>query len=158
MDLKFCCYCLIAQSCPTLSDPMNCNTPGVWLDATSKALCTSPSPRVFPNSRPLHQWFHPAISSSDSLFSLCQSFPASGTFLMSWLLSTGDQNTGASVLVSVLPMSIQGWFPLTVFISLLFKALSGDFSSTTAQRYQFWGALPSLWSGSHNHTGSLGRP
>ena len=55
-------------------------------------------------------------------------------------------------------MSIQGWFPLTVFISLLFKELLGDFSSTTIQRYQFWGALPCLWSSSHKHIWSLGKP
>ena len=40
------------------------------------------------------------------------SFPASGTFPMSSLFSSGDQNTGASTSSSVLPMSIQGWFPL----------------------------------------------
>ena len=40
------------------------------------------------------------------------SFPASGTFPMSLLFSSGDQNTGASTSSSVLPMSIQGWFPL----------------------------------------------
>ena len=74
---------------------------------------------------------HPAISSSDALFSLCpQSFPASRTFPMSWLFVSDDQNTGASA--SVLPMSIQGWFPwrLTALISLLSKGLSEIFSST----------------------------
>ena len=46
--------------------------------------CPSPSPKVCPSSCPLHQWCHPAISSSNTLFSFCpQSFPASGTFPMS---------------------------------------------------------------------------
>ena len=73
--------------------------------------CPSPSPKVCPSSCPLHQWCHPAISSSDALFSSCpQSFPASGTFSMSQLFASNDQNTGVSASASVFPMSIQGWF------------------------------------------------
>ena len=70
--------------------------------------CLSPSPEVCPSSHPLHWWCHPAISSSDALFfcpqcfSFCpQSFPASGSFLMSWLFTSGDKNTGASASASV---------------------------------------------------------
>ena len=121
--------------------------------------CPSPSPWVCPSSFPLCQWCPLAISSSDALFSFCpQSFPASGTFPMSWLFTSGDQNTSASA--SVLPMSIQGWFPLrlTGLIFTLSKGLSGVSSSTTVQRHQFSGALPSLWSSSHNRTWPLGRP
>ena len=84
--------------------------------------CPSPSSEVCPSSCPLHQWCHPAVSSSDVLFSFDpQSFPASGTFPVSWLFTSGDQNTGASASASVLPMSIQGLFPLrlTGLISLL---------------------------------------
>ena len=97
---------------------------------------------------------HPAISSSDVLFSFCpQFFPVSGTFPMSWLFTLGDRNTGGSASASVLPMSIQGLFPLilTGLISLLSKGLSRVFSSTTVQRYQFFGSLPALRSSSHNH-------
>ena len=73
--------------------------------------CPWPSPKVCPSSCPLHRWCHPAISFSDALFSSYpQSFPASRTFKMSQLFSLGDQNTSPSA--SVLPMSIQGWFPL----------------------------------------------
>ena len=78
----------------------------------ARPLCPSPSPKACPSSCPWHQWCHPAISSSDTLFSCPQSFPASGTFPMSQLLASGDQNTGVSTSASVLPMSIQGWFPL----------------------------------------------
>ena len=95
------------------------------------------SPKVYPSSCPLHGWCHPAISSSDALFSFCpESFTALGTFPMSWLLALGDQNSGASASASVLPISIQGWFPLrlTGLISLLSKGFSGVFSSTTVQR------------------------
>ena len=85
---------------------------------------------------------HPLIA----LFFCPQSFPASGTFPMSHLFTSDDQNTGFWASVSVLPMSIQGWFPLrlTGLISLLSKGLSGVFSSTTVQRHRFFGALPSL--------------
>ena len=84
--------------------------------------CPSPSSEVCPSSCPLHQWCHPAFSSFNTLFSFFpQSFPASGTFPVSWLFTSGDQNTGASASASVLPMSIQGLFPLrlTGLISLL---------------------------------------
>ena len=123
--------------------------------------CPSLSPGVCPSSCSLHWWCHPAISSSDTLFSFCpQSFPASGNFPMSQLFAQDDQNTGASASASVLPIKIQGWFPLrlTGLISLLSTGLSGVFSSTTVWRHQFFGALPSLRSSSHNHTWLLGRP
>ena len=78
----------------------------------------------------VHVHCHPAISSSDALFSFCPwSFPASGTFPMSRLCASDGQNAGASA--SVLPVNIQGWSPLrlTGLISLLSKGFSGDFSS-----------------------------
>ena len=71
------------------------------------------SPRVCSNSCPLSQWCHPTISSSVTPFSSCpQSFPASGSFPMSWLFISGGQSIGVSASTSVLPMNIQGWFPL----------------------------------------------
>ena len=122
--------------------------------------CPSPSPEVCPSSCPLHQWCNPTVSSSDTLLFCPQSLPVSGTFLMSQLFISDDQNTGASASQSALLMSIQGWFPLrlTGLISLLFRGLSGVFSSTIVQRHQFFGALPSLWSSSHNQTWPLGKP
>ena len=68
--------------------------------------------------------------------------------------------TGTSASASVLPVSIQGWFPLrwTGLISLLSKGLSGVFSSTTVQRHQFFGALPSLRFSSNNCTWPLETP
>ena len=83
--------------------------------------CPSPSPRVCPNSCPLNWWCHPTISSSVALFSFClQSYPGSGSFPVNWLFASGSQRIGASASASVLPMSIQGWFPLgrTGLISL----------------------------------------
>ena len=121
--------------------------------------CPSPSPEVCPGSCPLHQWCHPVISSSDVLFSFClQSSPSSGTFPMSQLFHSDDQNTGASA--SFLPMAIQGWFPLTLsrLLSLLSKGLLRVFSSTTVWRHQVSSALPYLKSSSHNHKWPLGWP
>ena len=127
----------------------------------ARPLCPSPSPEVCPSSSPLHWWCHPAISSSDALFSFSpQSFPASMTFPMSQLFASDDQNTGVSTSASVLPVSIQGWFPWrwTDLISLLSNGLSGAFSSTIVQKHQFLDAPPSLRSSSHNCTWPLGRP
>ena len=89
--------------------------------------CPSPFPRVCPRPCPSSRWCLPTISSSVVLFSFClQSFPASGRFPMSWLFASGGQSIGASASASVLPMSIQGWFPLrlTGLISLLPNGLS----------------------------------
>ena len=62
---------------------------------------------------PSNPWCHPTISSSVIPFSSCpQSFPASGSFPMSRLSASGGKSIGASVSASVLPMNIQGWFPL----------------------------------------------
>ena len=111
-------------------------------------LCPSASHKVSPSSCPLRQGCHPAISSSDTLFSFCpQSFPASGTFPMSQLFISNEQTTGVSTSASVLPTSIQGGFPLrlTGLISLLSKGLSGVFSSTTVQRHQFFLAFCLLY-------------
>ena len=68
----------VAQSCPTLCEPMN--------SSTSRPPCLSPTPGVHSDSRPSSQWCHPAISSSVVAFSSCpQSIPASGSFPMSQL-------------------------------------------------------------------------
>ena len=103
--------------------------------------CPSPTPRAYSNSCPLHQWCHPTISSSVAPFSShLQSFPASGSFPVSWFFVSGGQSIGASALASGLPMTIQDWFCLgfTGWISLQSKQLSTVFSNTTVQKHQFW--------------------
>ena len=87
-------------------------------------------------------------------------FPASGSFPVSQLFTSGDQSIGVSASASVLPMNIQDWFPLrlTSLISLLSRGLSGVFSNTTVQKHQFFGAQLSLWSNSHIHTWPLEKP
>ena len=109
--------------------------------------CPSPTPRVYSNSCPLSRWCHPIISSSVVPFSSCfQSFPASGYFQMSQFFALGGQSIGVSPLASVLPMSIQDWFPLgwTGWISLQSKGLSRGFSNTTVRKHQFFGTQLSL--------------
>ena len=99
----------------------------------SRLPCPSLSLGVFSNSCPLSQWCHLTISSSNAPFSSSpQSFPASKSFPVSWLCTSGGQSIGASASVSVLPVNIQGCFPLglTGLISLLSKGLSIVFSDT----------------------------
>ena len=117
------------------------------------------SPGVWSNSCPLSWWCHPTISSSVVPFSSChQSFPATGSFSMRQLFSSGGQSIGA--IAWVLPMNIQGWFPLgwTGWISLQSKGLSRVFSNTTVQKHQFFGSQSSSWSNSHIHTWLLEKP
>ena len=113
--------------------------------------CPSPTPRVHPNPCPLCRWCHPTILSAVIPFSCPQSFPASGSFQMSQLSTSGGQSIGVSALTSVPPMNTQDWSPLgwTGWISLQFKGLSTVFSKTTVQKHQFFGAQLSSQSNSH---------
>ena len=145
----------IAQSCPTLCDPMNGSTPGLpvhhqLLEFTQTHVQT-----------PCHQWYHPNISFSVVPFSSqLQSFSASGSFQMSQLFTSGGQSIGVSASVSVLPMNTQDWSPLgwTGWISLQSKGLWRVFSNTTVQKHQFFGAQLSSPSNSHIHTWLLEKP
>ena len=109
--------------------------------------CPSPTPGVYPNSCPLSWWCHPTISYSAVHFSSCpQSSPASRSFQMSQLFSSGGQSIRVSASTSVLPMNTQDWSPLGWIdcISLQSKGLSRFFSNTTVQKHQFFGAQLSL--------------
>ena len=128
----------VAQSCPTLCDPMDWGTPGF------------PAHHQLPElaqTCPLSPWCHPNISSFVVPFSYhLQSFPASGSFPMSQFFALGGQSIGVSASASVLPMNIQDWFPLgwTGWISLESKGLSSIFSNATVQKHQFFSAQLSL--------------
>ena len=76
--------------------------------------CSSPTPGAYSNSCPLSHWWLPTSSSSVIPFSSClQSFPASGSFFSNEsVFASGSQSIGVSDSVSVLPMSLQDWFPL----------------------------------------------
>ena len=81
--------------------------------------CPSPTPGVHPNPCPLSWWCHPTISYSVVLFSSCpQSFPASDSFQMSQLFTSGGQNIRISDSTSVLPMNTQDWSPSTPLVIL----------------------------------------
>ena len=123
--------------------------------------CPSPTPRVYPNSCPSSQWYHPAISSSVVPFSSClQSFPVTWSFQMSQLFTSGDQSIGVSASTSVLPVNTQDWYPLgwTGWISLQSKGLSRVFSNTTVEKHQFFGTQLSSQSNSHTHPWPLEKP
>ena len=119
---------------------------------------------VMPSSHPITiqpSNDHPTISSTVIPFSFhLQSFPASGSFQMSQLFTSGGQSIGVSASASVLPINIQDWSPLgwTGWISLQSKGLSRVFSNTTVQKHQFFGTQLSLQSNSHIHTGLLEKP
>ena len=100
---------------------------------STPGLSPSPPPGVHPNSCARSQWCHPAISSSVIPFSCLESFPASGSFLMSHLFASVGHTIEASTAASVLPMNIQDWFLLgsTGLISLQSKGLSRVFSNNT---------------------------
>ena len=120
--------------------------------------CPSPTAGVYPNPCPLSRWCHPTISSSAIPFSSwTQSLPASGSFPMSQLFTSGGPSVGVSASTSVLLMNTQDWSPLggTGWISLQSKGLSKVFSNTTVQKHQFFGAQPSK---SHTNTWPLEEP
>ena len=151
LDVFPCCWS-VTQSCLSLQSHR--------LQPT-RLPCPSLSPGVCSNSHPLSQWCHPNISSSVALFASCpQSFLALRSFAVSWLFTSGGQSIEASASASVLPMSIQGWFPLglTGFISLQSKGLSRVFCSTTVRKHQFFGPQLSLWFTSHIPTWLLEKP
>ena len=109
--------------------------------------CPSSTPGACSNSCALNQWCHPIISPSVVPFSsYLQSFPASGSFPLSHFFPSGGQSAGVSASSSVLPMNVQGWFPLglTGWISLQSKGLSWVFSNTTVQKHQFFSIQLSL--------------
>ena len=152
----------VVQSCPTLSDPLDCSLSGFSVHGIFQArvlewvaIAFSPTPWVYTNSCPFSGWCHPTISSSVLPFSSClQSFLASGAFQMSQFFASGGQSIGVSTSTSVLPVNIQGWFSLgwTGWISLQSKGLSRVFSNTTVQKHQFFSFLyrPTLTS-IHDH-------
>ena len=151
------CYsCCSLFSCLVMSDSL-------WPQGPqhSRLPYSSISPRVCSDLCPLCWWCHPTILSSVSPFSSCpQSFPALGAFPMSFTFHIREPKYWSLASASVLPVNIQGWFPLGLMglSSLLSKRLSRDFSSVKIQKHQFFNPQPSLWSDSHIHTWLLEKP
>ena len=144
--IVWCGCCSVTQSCLTLCDPVDCSTHGLLALQLPEFAKTD-----------VH-WIDDAIHPSHPLprLSCPTSSPAlnlsqhQGFFPVSQLFASSGQSIGTSASESVLPINIQGWFPLglTGLISLQCKGLSSVFSSTTVQKNQFFSAYP-LWSDSH---------
>ena len=128
------CCCSVAESCPTLCDPMDCSMPGSpvlhYLPEFAQTLSTE------------------SVMLLDHLVLCCPLLLLPSVFLpasgMSWLFASGDQSIGAST--SVLPMNTQDWSPLgwTSWISLQSKGVSRVFSNTTVKTHHFLGSQLSL--------------
>ena len=140
----------VVQSCPTLCYPVDSSKPGFPVHHQL----------LEPTQTHVH-CVSDAVSSSVIPFSSClHSFPAWGSFPMGQLFASGGQSIGASASASILPMNIQGSFPLglTTLISLQSKGLSGVFSNTTVQKHQFFISQPPLSSKSHIFIWLLEKP
>ena len=120
---QLCCFCCcsVSQLCPTLCNPMDCSMPGFSV------------PHYLPEFTQTHvHWFGDAIQPTHpvSLFLLLSSvFPSIRVFSKELTLASGGQSIGvsASASASVLPMIIQGWFPLGLRFDLL--AVQGTLKS-----------------------------
>ena len=135
----------VAQSCPTLCDPMDYSTPGLPVHHQLPEFTQTPVHWVGDAIQPCH----PLLPPSPPAFNLPQD-----QGLFQWVVSASSgQSIGASASASILPMNIQDWFPLELagLISLQSKGLSRVFSNTTVQKHQFFGAQRSLWSKFHIH-------
>ena len=139
----------VAQSCPTLCDPMNRSTPGLPVHHQLPEFTHTSIESVMPSSHfilccPL--LLLPPIPPSIRVFS------NESTLRTRW-----RQSIGVSALASVLPKNTQDWSPLewTAWISLQSKGLSRVFSNTTVQKHQFFSAHLSSQSNSHIHTWPL---
>ena len=124
--------CSVAKSCLTLCSPMGGSTPAFPVLHYLLELAQTHVHWV----GDANQSFHPLSSPSPPTLNLCQ---RQGFFLMSQLFASGGQTVRASA--SVLPMNIQGWFPLGLIclISLLSMGHSRVFFSTTVWKHQFFG-------------------
>ena len=134
----------VIQSCPTLQPhgPQHTRSP-----------CPSPTPGVYPNSCPLSQWHHPNISFFVIPFTSClQPFPASGSFQMSQLFTSGGQSIGVSASASVLPVNTQDWSPLgwTGWISLQSKGGRREGGSGWGTRVYLWWIHVDVWQKQYN--------
>ena len=119
----------------------------------SRPPCPSPTPGVYSNSCQWRQWCHPTISSSViPFFSHLQSFPASGSFQMSWHFASGGQSIGVLAFSISPSIEYSGLISWLVGSSCRAKGLSRVFSNTTVRKHQFFGTQLSLESNSHVHT------
>ena len=142
----------VAQSCPTLCDPMNPSMTGLPVHHKLPEFTQNHAHRVGDAMQPSHPLVIP--------FSSCPQIPQiSRSFPVSQLFAWGGQSTGVSASASVLPINIQDWsLGWTGWISLQSKGLLRVFSKTIVQKHQFFGTQISSQSNSHIHTWPLEKP
>ena len=137
----------VAQSCPTLCDPMNRTMPGLPVHHQLSEFTQTHVHRVSDAIQPSHPLLSPSSPAPN---------PSQYQSLFQWVNSLHEVaiSTGVSALASFLPKKSQGWSPSewTGWISLQFKGLSRVFSNTTDQEHQFFSTQPSSQSNSHIHT------
>ena len=129
----------VAQSRPTLCNPMKHNTLGLPVHHQLPEFTQTYVHWVGDAIQPSH----PPSSPSPPALN-----PSQHQGLFKWVSSSHQvaKILGASASTSVPPMNTQNWFPLgrTSWASLQFKGLSRVFSNTTVHKHQFFGAQLSL--------------
>ena len=128
---------LVEFSCSVVSDSL-------WPHGLqhAKLPCPSPTPGAYSNSCPSSRWCHSTMSSSVVPFSPClQSFPASGSFQMSQLFTSGGQSIGVSASASVLPMNMD-WLDFLAVQGTLKSLLQHRGSKASILHYRW----PKYWS------------
>ena len=136
----------VAQSCPTLCDPMNRSTPGLPVHHQLLEFTQTHVHRVSDAIQPSHPPSSPSPPATN---------PSQHQSLFQWVNSSHEVAKVLSFsFASFLPKKSQGWSPLewTGWISLQSKGLSRVFSNTTVQKHQFFGTQLSSQSNSHLHT------
>ena len=150
--LGYCQFSSVAQSCPTLCDPMNRSTPDLPVHHQLPEFTQTPVHQVSDAIQPSHPLSSPSPPAPN---------PSQHQSLFQWVNSSHQvAKYWLSALASFLPKKSQGWSPSewTGWIALLSKGLSRVFSNTTVQKHQFFGAQPSSQSNSHIHTWPLEKP
>ena len=142
----------VAQSCPTLCDPMNHSTPGLPVHHQPLEVTQTHVHWVCEAIQPSHPLSSPSPAPN----------PSQHQSLFQWVNSLHEvaKSIGVSALASFLPKKSQGWSPLewTGWISLQSKGTSIVFSNITVQKHQFFGTQPSSQSNSHMHTWPQEKP
>ena len=143
------CCCSVTQLCLTLRNPMDAHQASLSFTTSQSLLKLMSIKSTMPSK---HLILCRPILLMLSVFPSIRVFSSESDLLIRW------PKYWASA--SILPMHIQGWFPLgcTGWISLQSKGLSRVFSSTTVQKHQFFGAQASLWSRCHTCTWLLEKP
>ena len=140
----------VAQSCPTLCDPVDCSIQNCPVHHQLPELAQTHIHQVSDAIQPSHSLSSPSLPAFNS-------FSVSGSFPMSQFFASGGQTIGASTSASVLPMNVQYSFPLgwigwislkskellrvvsnTQFKSISSSALIFFYSTTLTSIHDYW--------------------